>query len=307
MVAASSSATKIRRLPLASRVQVHVPGGLRYFKSVLKFFLTSPPKKSFIDNSPDVKKNSSCWVVRSPKPGRRSRRLRQVPADSTNTMSDHTYELSPPAPPNPPPLWPPPPSDAEGEWSGIVLAGISFASSCCLVLLCGLLLIARRRLQIRAAATRTAASDHGELRKMERLLDAMPQQSYRRCSCASCEEGGCTCRGCCGGAPHGKGEACSICLSQFEAEPARLVRRTPCAHYFHAECIDRWLLTEDTCPLCKVAIGAWEGEATALAAVQAPPAGEAQLELEVRGEEREDSDGGRVGERESDSVWDGHG
>ena len=235
------------------------------------------------------------------------RRLRRVPAESTNTMYDHTYELSPPAPPNPPPLWPPPPSNAEGEWSGIVLAGISFASSCCLVLLCGLLLIARRRLQIRAAATRTAASDHGELRKMERLLDAMPQQSYRRCSCASCEEGGCTCRGCCGGAPHGKGEACSICLSQFEAEPARLVRRTPCAHYFHAECIDRWLLTEDTCPLCKVAIGAWEGEATALAAVQAPPAGEAQLELEVRGEEREDSDGGRVGERESDSVWDGHG
>mmetsp|Transcript_14238 Transcript_14238/g.43156 ORF Transcript_14238/g.43156 Transcript_14238/m.43156 type:complete len:127 (-) Transcript_14238:73-453(-) len=92
-------------------------------------------------------------------------------------MYDHTYELSPPAPPNPPPLWPPPPSNAEGEWSGIVLAGISFASSCCLVLLCGLLLIARRRLQIRAAATRTAASDHGELRKMERLLDAMPQQS----------------------------------------------------------------------------------------------------------------------------------
>ena len=219
-----------------------------------------------------------------------------------------SYGAPPPSPSPPPPQAPPPaPPPSNAAVPVAVIVGTSFASIWALVLLCVLLLIARR-LRNRAVATRTAASDHGESRKMERLLDAMPQQSYRRCSCAICEEnGGCTCRGCCGGAPHGKGELCSICLSQFESEPARLVRRTPCGHYFHVECIDRWLLTEATCPLCKVAIGAWEVEA-ALAAAQAPPAGEDQVELEVRGEVtevREDSDS--VGERESDSVWDGHG
>ena len=218
-----------------------------------------------------------------------------------------SYGAPPPSPSPPPPQAPPPaPPPSNAAVPVAVIVGTSLPSVWALVLLFVLLLIARR-LRNRAVATRTAAS-HGESRKMERLLDAMPQQSYRRCSCAICEEnGGCTCRGCCGGAPHGKGELCSICLSQFESEPARLVRRTPCGHYFHAVCIDRWLLTEATCPLCKVAIGAWEVEA-ALAAAQAPPAGEDQVELEVRGEVtevREDSDS--VGERESDSVWDGHG
>ena len=43
--------------------------------------------------------------------------------------------------------------------------------------------------------------------------------------------------------------SCAICLS--ELEPAALVRRLPCGHsFFHAPCVDIWLMKRATCPLC---------------------------------------------------------
>jgi hypothetical protein len=42
---------------------------------------------------------------------------------------------------------------------------------------------------------------------------------------------------------------CSICLGPYEeGESVRTVR---CLHKFHAECIDPWLRTNPTCPICK--------------------------------------------------------
>ncbi|XP_028806446.1 E3 ubiquitin-protein ligase ATL31-like [Neltuma alba] len=49
----------------------------------------------------------------------------------------------------------------------------------------------------------------------------------------------------------GKGELeCAVCLSEFEDhETLRLIPN--CNHVFHPECIDAWLASHVTCPLCR--------------------------------------------------------
>ena len=43
---------------------------------------------------------------------------------------------------------------------------------------------------------------------------------------------------------------CMICLVDYE--PGEELRTMPCMHFFHRECIDRWLLKQgSTCPICK--------------------------------------------------------
>ena len=43
---------------------------------------------------------------------------------------------------------------------------------------------------------------------------------------------------------------CSICRNNIqENEPLRKIKN--CGHYFHLNCIDNWLLTNNTCPLCR--------------------------------------------------------
>ncbi|KAG4069517.1 hypothetical protein HA402_006883 [Bradysia odoriphaga] len=49
-----------------------------------------------------------------------------------------------------------------------------------------------------------------------------------------------------------EGEKCTICLSLFEIEND--VRRLPCMHLFHLDCVDRWLITNKHCPICRVDI-----------------------------------------------------
>lgn len=50
------------------------------------------------------------------------------------------------------------------------------------------------------------------------------------------------------------GAQCAVCLGEMLR--SELVRTLPCpsampeGHSFHRECIDRWLLTRRTCPLC---------------------------------------------------------
>ncbi|CAI9765121.1 unnamed protein product [Fraxinus pennsylvanica] len=46
------------------------------------------------------------------------------------------------------------------------------------------------------------------------------------------------------------GGDCAVCLSKFE--PHDQLRLLPlCCHAFHAVCIDTWLVTNQTCPLCR--------------------------------------------------------
>ena len=42
---------------------------------------------------------------------------------------------------------------------------------------------------------------------------------------------------------------CCVCLCEFSRE--EIVRRLPCDHYFHAECVDHWLKRSMTCPSCR--------------------------------------------------------
>ncbi|MCD9639762.1 hypothetical protein HAX54_024483 [Datura stramonium] len=46
------------------------------------------------------------------------------------------------------------------------------------------------------------------------------------------------------------GVDCAVCLSKFE--PHDQLRLLPlCCHAFHSDCIDTWLVTNQTCPLCR--------------------------------------------------------
>ncbi|XP_071737945.1 RING-H2 finger protein ATL2-like [Rutidosis leptorrhynchoides] len=46
---------------------------------------------------------------------------------------------------------------------------------------------------------------------------------------------------------------CAICLSLFEDE--EIGRKLPdCGHAFHVECIDMWLYSHSTCPICRASI-----------------------------------------------------
>ncbi|KAJ0252731.1 RING-H2 finger protein ATL30 [Hirschfeldia incana] len=47
------------------------------------------------------------------------------------------------------------------------------------------------------------------------------------------------------------GLECAICLLEFEEEHVLLRLLTTCYHVFHQECIDRWLESNKTCPVCR--------------------------------------------------------
>lgn len=50
-----------------------------------------------------------------------------------------------------------------------------------------------------------------------------------------------------------EGTDCSVCLSEFqEDEMLRLLPK--CSHAFHIGCVDTWLRTHTTCPLCRAHI-----------------------------------------------------
>ncbi|CAI5511163.1 unnamed protein product [Closterium sp. Naga37s-1] len=42
---------------------------------------------------------------------------------------------------------------------------------------------------------------------------------------------------------------CCVCLVRYE--DGCVLRELPCSHHFHAACIDKWLKSHPTCPLCK--------------------------------------------------------
>ncbi|RVW83982.1 Retrovirus-related Pol polyprotein from transposon TNT 1-94 [Vitis vinifera] len=46
---------------------------------------------------------------------------------------------------------------------------------------------------------------------------------------------------------------CSICISMFQ-EGERVKVLPQCRHAFHSQCVDKWLMTHSSCPLCRTAI-----------------------------------------------------
>uniref|UniRef100_A0ACD5W4E8 Uncharacterized protein n=1 Tax=Avena sativa TaxID=4498 RepID=A0ACD5W4E8_AVESA len=53
-------------------------------------------------------------------------------------------------------------------------------------------------------------------------------------------------------APEGDADAaqCPICLGEFE-DGEEVKALPPCGHRFHPECVDVWLLSRPSCPLCR--------------------------------------------------------
>jgi len=45
---------------------------------------------------------------------------------------------------------------------------------------------------------------------------------------------------------------CPVCLCEFEK--GEKLKSLPCVHYYHEECIDRWLMVGHSCPVCKVVV-----------------------------------------------------
>lgn len=67
------------------------------------------------------------------------------------------------------------------------------------------------------------------------VIDALPLVKF---SCETCNDGFST--------------SCSICLADFEQDDS--IRRLPCGHDFHQDCIDMWLTRNKRCPLCMRAV-----------------------------------------------------
>ncbi|KAL5213149.1 hypothetical protein ABZP36_023996 [Zizania latifolia] len=56
-----------------------------------------------------------------------------------------------------------------------------------------------------------------------------------------------------GGASGGGWAQCAVCLSMVQDGEA--VRQLPaCTHLFHVGCIDMWLRSHSTCPLCRATV-----------------------------------------------------
>ncbi|CAO2821290.1 unnamed protein product [Amaranthus hypochondriacus] len=53
--------------------------------------------------------------------------------------------------------------------------------------------------------------------------------------------------------PKPEHKSCSICLGEYESN--EILRAIPiCGHYFHAHCIDEWLLLNASCPICRISL-----------------------------------------------------
>lgn len=50
----------------------------------------------------------------------------------------------------------------------------------------------------------------------------------------------------------GEQKCCAICTAEFEQKEE--LKALPCVHFFHRECIDRWLMVGHNCPVCKALV-----------------------------------------------------
>ncbi|PWZ23257.1 putative RING-H2 finger protein ATL49 [Zea mays] len=125
-----------------------------------------------------------------------------------------------------------------------ILAIVFFVCGLLHLLVRHLLRLRRRRRRAREDADSVTAFQ-GQLQQLFHLhdagvdqafIDALPVFLYRNVV---------------GAAPGGKDPFdCAVCLCEFS--PDDQLRLLPkCSHAFHLECIDTWLLSHSTCPLCR--------------------------------------------------------
>ncbi|RLN07250.1 RING-H2 finger protein ATL5H [Panicum miliaceum] len=77
---------------------------------------------------------------------------------------------------------------------------------------------------------------------VDAAIDVLPAFAYARAGACAAEGGG--------SSKSGRPALCPVCLEDVEA--GEMVRQLPaCRHLFHVECIDMWLHSHATCPLCR--------------------------------------------------------
>ncbi|KAL6142666.1 hypothetical protein ACLB2K_060943 [Fragaria x ananassa] len=99
---------------------------------------------------------------------------------------------------------------------------------------------------VRAGGTITGRSRRGAARGLDAsVIDTFPTLEYKVVK----------------GLKIGKGALeCAVCLNEFEDdETLRLIPK--CDHVFHPECIDEWLASHTTCPVCRANLVPQDGEA----------------------------------------------
>ncbi|RLN09733.1 E3 ubiquitin-protein ligase EL5-like [Panicum miliaceum] len=148
-------------------------------------------------------------------------------------------------------------STDKGEYSThdtLVLLGIGFcatAVSILIIVLCECLCCRRRRaggtvvyVAARPFFLHGGGGDDGGLSPS--AVAALPSFVFRR---------GLAVAGRGEGSGSGRGWAqCAVCLSLVQ-EGETVLRLPACAHFFHVCCIDMWLPSHSTCPLCRAAVG----------------------------------------------------
>lgn len=163
----------------------------------------------------------------------------------------------------PPPLPPPPQVQSSGGGGGkispavlfiIVILAVVFFISGLLHLLVRLLMKKqhRRRGGSASAVQGPGVADAALQRQLQQLfhlhdsgldqafIDALPVFSYREIVVG-------------GGGGDKEPFDCAVCLCEFDAED-RLRLLPLCGHAFHLNCIDTWLLSNSTCPLCRAVL-----------------------------------------------------
>ena len=50
---------------------------------------------------------------------------------------------------------------------------------------------------------------------------------------------------------HRNQDPCSICCDQFAVDD--VCQQMPCNHLFHKECLTKWLVQSNVCPVCRYA------------------------------------------------------
>jgi hypothetical protein len=128
-----------------------------------------------------------------------------------------------------------------------LIAGVVWASAltACAVVLAVVYLKVRRHRHA-AALSRAVRSSGGAVNDAAVVVAsaAVPSFPYKR-------EGAATRDGC-DGATTGWAQ-CVICLGMVQV--GEMVRRLlACKHLFHVECIDMWLRSHSTCPICRAVV-----------------------------------------------------